>query len=93
MSARRLLALLVVVALAGAAILMDMDPDQLRTTLERTVTPIKEIFSKPEDFPSVQRQPPSMRVDPNISQSPAPAQKQPHLSVEEQQRRSKRCGD
>ena len=78
--------LLVIIALAGAAILMDMDSEQVRTTLDRTVTPIKEIFSKPEDPPSVQRQPPSMRVDPNISQSPAPAQKQPHLSVEEQQR-------
>ena len=37
--------LLVVVALAGAAILMDMDSGQVRTTLDRTVTPIKEIFS------------------------------------------------
>ncbi|MDT8300200.1 MAG: SUMF1/EgtB/PvdO family nonheme iron enzyme [Sedimentisphaerales bacterium] len=78
--------LLVVVALAGAAILMDMDSGQVRTALDRTVTPVKEIFSKPESPTTVERQPPGMRVDPNISKSPAPAQEQPHPSVEEQQR-------
>ncbi|MCP4610833.1 MAG: SUMF1/EgtB/PvdO family nonheme iron enzyme [Planctomycetes bacterium] len=79
--------LLVVVALAGAAILMDMDSEQVRTALDRTVTPVKEIFSKPESPPpTLQQQPPGMRVDPNILQSPTPAQKQPLPSVEEQQR-------
>jgi len=78
--------LLVVVALAGAAILMDMDSEQVQTALDRTVTPIKEIFSKPESPPIIQRQPTSMRVDPNISQSPSPGQKLPHPSVEEQQK-------
>jgi serine/threonine protein kinase/formylglycine-generating enzyme required for sulfatase activity len=78
-------ALLVVVALAGAAILMDMDSGQVQTALDRTVTPFKEIFSKPDRPPSIQRQSPVMRVDPN-SLSPALGQKQPHPSVEEQQR-------
>ncbi len=78
--------LLVVVALAGAAILMDMDSGQIRTALDRTVTPIREIFSNPDRLPGVQQQPPSKQVDPNISRSPAPGQRQPHLSVEEQQK-------
>lgn len=78
--------LLVVVALAGTAILTDMDSEQVRTALDRTVTPIKEIFSKPDSPSSVQRQPPGMRVDPNISRSPVPGQKQPHPSLEEQQK-------
>ncbi len=76
--------LLMVVALAG--ILMDMDSEQVRTALDRTVTPIKEILSKPDKPTSVQRQTPSMRVDPNISRSPASGQKQSLSSVEEQQR-------
>jgi formylglycine-generating enzyme required for sulfatase activity len=76
--------LLVVVVFAG--ILMDTDSEQVRTALDRTVTPIKEIFSKPEITSSVQRQSPDMRVDSNISQYPVHSQKQPLPSLEEQQR-------
>lgn len=78
--------LLVIIALAGAANLMDLGPDRVRIAFDRIVAPIKKVFSKPASPKRVQQRPSDISADPNISRPPASGQKQPHPSVEGQQR-------
>ena len=78
--------LLVIVALAGAANLMGLGPDRVQIALGRILTPIKNIFSKPAGPNRIQQRSPDIPADPNISRPQASGRKQPHPSVEDQQR-------